>query len=197
MSYAILAIASPSDGVGSLRRICSNLPQHLPIPVACLQQFVSGVAVEDIIPRASALCARYGRAGESLEPGCVLFSPPGRGLVVTPERTFGSDELSAGSCDRFLKSVAETYGPQALVVLLSGWGADGIEGAHAVKDAGGTLIAQLRAGMPFRDATQLVTRTRLADETLDAARIASALTRRIFGAPRPTSSPHLGGLRPV
>lgn len=194
MGYAILAIASPAEGIGTVRRICAALPQHLPLPVACLQQFAPGVGVQDIIPRASRLCARYAVEGESIEAGCVLFSPPGHGLIVAPgERVlvprFAAVHQGPGPADMFLRSIAAAYGAEALVLVVAGWGADAFEGAHAVKDAGGTLLVQKRDGMAFRDATQALTRTRLADETLDAEHLAVALTRRMFGTPPASRGP--------
>ncbi len=211
MSYAILAIASPADGLGNLRRICTALPQQLPVPVVCLQQFVPGVGVEDIIPRSSSLCARHAVDGERIEPGCVMFSPPGRGLLVTPERRIaiaernpgpgtvarmlsplGPNSRANGPADHFLQSVANAYGASALVLILGGWGADGLEGGHAIHDAGGTLIVQARDGMPFRDATQMLARAHIADASLDPAHIAPALTRRIFGESRPDGAARPG-----
>lgn len=200
MSYAILAIASPADGVSALRRICSALPQHLPIPAVCLQQFLSGAGVEDIIPRSSSLCARYATDGERVEAGCMLFAPRGRAIVVDRDHRIvlaerdrgpglvarllsplGDNGHANGPADHFLHSIAQVYGPQALVLLLTGWGADGLVGAHEVHEAGGTLIVQSRGGMPYRDTTQMLGRAHVADASLESSHIATALTRFMFG----------------
>ncbi len=195
MSYDILVIASPADAVGALHRIASALPQHLPVPVVCLQAFASGVGVEDIIPEASPLCARYATQGEAVASGCALFAPPRQSIAITPDRRIVLGPLhdrthgATPPADRLLVSAAQAYGPGVLALILTGWGADGFDGGRAVKEAGGTLIVQTRDGMPFRDCTEALTRTRLADETLDSHVIAHALTRWLFGEPRPVWKP--------
>ena len=46
------------------------------------------------------------------------------------------------SIDRAMESAAKVYGQGTLGVLLTGLGSDGAKGLEAIKDAGGTTIAE-------------------------------------------------------
>ena len=69
-------------------------------------------------------------------------------LVVSPPQG-----LFRPNIDRLLSSMANEYGKKVIAVLVSGGGTDGLAGLQAVKDAGGTTIAQdpdmaIQAGLP-------------------------------------------------
>jgi two-component system CheB/CheR fusion protein len=46
------------------------------------------------------------------------------------------------SVDLLLATAAATFGERLIAVILSGSGSDGAAGAHAVKEAGGTVVIQ-------------------------------------------------------
>jgi two-component system chemotaxis response regulator CheB len=81
--------------------------------------------------------------------------------------------------DVLLRSVAQTYGPNSLTVILTGMGQDGLRGCEAVREAGGQILAQDEGtsvvwGMPGH-----VARAGLADCVLPLASIADEIIRRV------------------
>jgi two-component system chemotaxis response regulator CheB len=82
------------------------------------------------------------------------------------------------AADVLLRSVAKTFGPNSLTVILTGMGQDGLRGCEAVREAGGQVLAQDEAtsvvwGMPGH-----VARAGLTDRVLPLSLIADEILRR-------------------
>ncbi len=60
-------------------------------------------------------------------------------LKVAPS---GPNDRYVPSADRLLKSAAAAAGPKCIAVILTGMGDDGVEGARAILEAGGSIIAE-------------------------------------------------------
>lgn len=87
------------------------------------------------------------RDGECLAPGSVYLSPSESNLEITLAHRFKLIESPPGSlyhpsCDTLLVSVADVYGEDAIGVILTGMGRDGVEGMRAIHQAGGLTLAQ-------------------------------------------------------
>jgi two-component system chemotaxis response regulator CheB len=83
------------------------------------------------------------------------------------------------SVDYLFFSAARMYGAGALALVMTGMGADGLNGAQAVHDGGGVVLAQDEAtsavwGMPGR-----VSEAGIASATLPLWGIAGALKQRV------------------
>ncbi len=147
--YRILAVASSTGGPNALSAILPHLPANFPLPIVVAQHivddFLSGMVrwLNGISP----LEVKQGRAGEFLRPGTVYFSSSSSHMQVTPSQRIayadhGPDDIYFPSCDALLSSVARAYGKQAIGLILTGMGSDGVRGMEEIRREGGFTLAQ-------------------------------------------------------
>jgi two-component system chemotaxis response regulator CheB len=143
----LLGGASPS-----LSRVPVVVAQHMP-PV------FTGILAERLA-RATGRETKEGAEGEVLQPGTIYVAPGNHHMTVVrppnPALRIGSEppiHFCRPAVDPLFASVAATFGPAALGIVLTGMGHDGAAGARAIAEAGGSVIAQDEAssavwGMP-------------------------------------------------
>jgi two-component system, chemotaxis family, CheB/CheR fusion protein len=113
--------------------------------------------LSEILQRSSALRVSTAGDGQKVEPNHVYVIPPGRQITLadghlrlTPLPREPGQRMTV---DRFFRSLADTHGPHAVAIVLSGGDGDGALGIKRVKERGGLTIAQdpeaaEQAGMP-------------------------------------------------
>jgi two-component system chemotaxis response regulator CheB len=89
-------------------------------------------------------------------PGNIYLAPSDYHLLIEKDGTFSLDDsekvnYSRPSLDVTFEAAADVYGRNVAGIILSGANEDGTAGLQAVKNAGGSAIAQdpLTAQMPF------------------------------------------------
>ena len=145
----VVAIACSTGGPQALVRLLRTLPACFPAPIVIAQHISHGF-IDGMAQWLASLCAMpvsVGQEGKLLRSGCIYLSPSERDLCVSPYHRFQlkpSPETSLyhPSCDVLLQSVAEVYGPDAIGIILTGMGRDGVNGMRAIYQAGGTTFAQ-------------------------------------------------------
>jgi two-component system chemotaxis response regulator CheB len=160
----LVAIAASTGGPAALRTILADLPRSFPVPILIVQHiargFTSGLA--HWLSGDIALKVKLAELGEPASPGTVYIAPDDRHIgcrldgadtiriVLDNGPTVGAFRPSASY---LFSSVAESLGMNALSVILTGMGDDGIAGLRDVHAAGGRVMAQDEAssvifGMP-------------------------------------------------
>ena len=144
---SLLGALSPS-----LDRIPVLIAQHMPA------MFTKILA--ERLARATGRETKEGEDGERLQPGRIYVAPGNHHMTV---RHSASPQLHVAdgppvnfcrpAVDPLFTSVASTFGPATLAIVLTGMGQDGAAGARAIADTGGSVIAQDEAssvvwGMP-------------------------------------------------
>jgi len=90
-----------------------------------------------------------------------------------------SDPRSAELLASIFRSVARTFGPHALAVVMTGMGSDGAIGSKAIRQAGGEILVQDQASSVVWGMPGAVAAAGLADQILPLSAIAQEIARRV------------------
>jgi two-component system chemotaxis response regulator CheB len=158
----IIAMGSSTGGVEALESILRQLPKTFPAIV--LTQHIRQDFVKPFTNRMNNLCRLKvveAKAGDEMMPGFVYVAPADHHLMIKMHKNYFYCELShmpavnghRPSVDVLFHAVAESAGSKGIGILLTGMGVDGADGAKAIHEAGGVVIAQDEAssvvwGMP-------------------------------------------------
>ena len=188
---AVLAIGSSTGGPQALLKMLAELPRPVEVPILITQHMPATFTriLAQHITRVAKLECREAVDGETLQAGRVYLAPGNFHMVVERRGTGAVISLNQDrpecfcrpSVDPLFRSVARVWGPEALCVVLTGMGHDGLAGAQTVADAGGTILAQDEAssvvwGMPGAVATG-----GLCGAVLPLDRIAASVGRVLAG----------------
>ncbi|WP_019024248.1 MULTISPECIES: chemotaxis response regulator protein-glutamate methylesterase [unclassified Thioalkalivibrio] len=155
-------IGTSTGGPVALQEVLKALPANFPQPILLIQHMPASFTPA-FAERLDAMCqirVKQAQDGDVMRPGVALLAPGG--LQTTLERgsqtTVRVTESPLGtiykpSVDAAFSSAVEALRGQVLAVVLTGMGADGREGARALKGAGAQVWAQDAAtsvvyGMP-------------------------------------------------
>lgn len=147
-----LAIGASTGGIHALNLMLRNLPQEFDLPILITQHLPSSF-IPVFARQIEVACARrtqIAEDGTQIGPGEIAIATGHGHMVVrrSGERlvTRISSKPAASGClpsvDPMLASMAECYDGHVLAVILSGMGRDGLQGAQALFDKGGTIFAQ-------------------------------------------------------
>lgn len=156
-----------------------------------------------LIQRESALPVRLASHGARLLADTVLVIPAGKDGYVQGEtlalREPAPEHVSTPSVNALLSSIAETRGPAAIGIILSGAGSDGVLGCRTIKACGGTTLAQEPSEAKFDGMPDAAIRARLIDRVLSVEAMGEALAARFASKagepPLPADAADPGELR--
>ena len=187
----VIAIGSSTGGpqvLTSLLEALSPALDRTPVLIAQHMPPIFTTILAERLTRAARRATKEAVDGEPLRPGTIYVAPGNYHMTV-----HGSGAVRLGvadgppvnfcrpAADPLLISVAASFGPAALGIVLTGMGHDGAAGARAIADAGGSVIAQDETssvvwGMPGAAAA-----TGACSAVLPPAGIASAAAKLICG----------------
>ena len=146
--FDIVAIGASAGGLKALSEVLSGLPPDLPAPVLIVQHLDPRhkSLMAEILQRHCKMKVMEAEHEEIIAPSVVYIAPPNKHMLVSEGKIVltSSDfvHFSRPSIDLMFESVAAVFGDKAIGVILSGTGMDGSMGIKAIKERGGTTIAQ-------------------------------------------------------
>lgn len=178
----VVALAASAGGLAALTEVLASLPVDFAAPVLVLQHLSPHFRswLPEILGRRVALPVVQVRGGERIKAGRVYVAPPDHHLMVEPSGLLGLSEAARvqfvrPSADLLFTSLAECWGKGAIAVVLTGTGRDGADGVRAIREHGGTVIAQDEASADFFGMPNAAVRTGMVDRVLPLDRIALVL----------------------
>ncbi|NTX02729.1 chemotaxis-specific protein-glutamate methyltransferase CheB [Myxococcus sp. CA040A] len=178
---SVVALAASTGGPAALFRLLSELPADFPAPLLVVQHIAIGFGqgLASWLATAGPLPVRVAEEGELLLPGHVYLAPDDRHLGVQDGRAQVSKAAPVNgfrpSATWLFRSVARAHGPEALAVILTGMGQDGLEGTRELREAGGRVLAQDEESSVVFGMPGVVVSAGLADEVVSLAALPSRL----------------------
>lgn len=184
----IVAIVASTGGPNALAVLLPGLSSNFPVPIVITQHMppLFTRLLADRLDRRTAVRIREGVEGEILQPSCAWIAPGDFHMGLVREgktaRLALNQEPPQNSCrpsvDVLFESVARGYGANALAVVLTGMGSDGVRGAQCIRAAGGQVIIQDEASSVVWGMPGSVAAAGLADGVFPLEKMAGELERR-------------------
>jgi two-component system, chemotaxis family, protein-glutamate methylesterase/glutaminase len=179
-----VVIASSTGGPKALGELVPSLPA--PLGQGCLivqhmpPNFTASLAAR--LDAASPLAVREVAGGEPLDPRTAYLAAGGSHLRLGEDRRLRlTDEAPLGGlrprADLTIADAAKRFGSAMLLVVLTGMGRDGLEGAAAVRAAGGRVLVEDEATCVVYGMPRAVAEAGLADEVLPLHDLPAAVAR--------------------
>ncbi len=145
----LVAIGTSTGGPQALAHVLGALPADFTPAVIVVQHMADGF-IDGLATWLDNLCAlpvAIGAPGMRLKPATVTLAPSAHNLLVHDRLRITLEEppvtqFHVPGVDATFVSVAESIGPRAIGVLLTGMGRDGALGLKAMHDAGAITVAQ-------------------------------------------------------
>lgn len=195
----LVAIGISTGGPNALAELLPRLPSSFPVPVVIVQHMpplFTKLLAERLDGKCS-LSVREATSNALLSPGTVWVAPGDQHMLVERQgagagRIRLTSSPQENSCrpavDPLFRSVAATYGPNALGVIMTGMGQDGLRGSEEVIAAGGSIVTQDEASSVVWGMPGFVVRAGLADAVVDLQGLAAEITKRVDTARRPAGA---------
>jgi two-component system chemotaxis response regulator CheB len=145
----LIAIGASTGGPMALQIILSGLPADLSVPVLIVQHIAKGFVngFREWLSATSGIKLKIAEDGELISAGIGYIAPDSLQMGICQEGKIVLSDLPPEnglrpSVSYLFRSVAQSFGPNALGVLLTGMGKDGADELKSMKDKGAFTLVQ-------------------------------------------------------
>jgi two-component system chemotaxis response regulator CheB len=189
----IVTIGVSTGGPDALAKLLPVFPANFPLPVV-IAQHMPAIFTSLLAKRLATKCVlpvRECQPGDLLGPSSIWIAPGDYHMVVQEEDRHyhlathqgPRENFCRPSVDVLFRSVAAVYGANALGVILTGMGQDGLKGCEALCAAGSSVIVQDEASSVVWGMPGFVARAGLAEKVLPLDQIGTEIIRRVAAQP--------------
>jgi two-component system chemotaxis response regulator CheB len=185
----VVILGSSTGGPEALKTVLPKLPAELPVPVLVVQHMPAQYT-RSLAARLDAICRLdVFEAEDNMEAvaGKIIIAAGGQQMKIGYDDTslrvhVNSDPPENGirpSVDYLVRSAADVLNGNALAVIMTGMGRDGLEGCRQLKHAGGYVFAQCQDDCVVYGMPKAVIENKVADRALPLGKMAPAIVRHI------------------
>jgi two-component system chemotaxis response regulator CheB len=187
----VVVIGASTGGPQALTRLLGELPSDFPLPIAIVLHMPIGytAALADRLNSVCALAVSEAREDVELTAGMVVIARAGMHLVIASGARDGGPRTKLEfppmnkphrpSVDVLFASAASACGAGVLGVVLTGMGEDGLIGARAIKEAGGTLLHEAEESCVVYGMPRAIAEAGLSSGAVTLEAMAAALDVRV------------------
>lgn len=183
--FELVAMGTSTGGPVALKNVLSRLPENFPIGIVVVQHMppIFTSAFAERLNSTCSLSVKEAENEDAILPGHVLIAAGNYHMRVSrngvnPRVLLDQRELVSGhrpSVDVLMHSVAREYGAEAIGVIMTGMGKDGVAGIGELHKKGGYILAQDKESSVIFGMNGEVVCNGNADEVVPVDRIAARL----------------------
>jgi len=185
----IAVIGASTGGPSAVAQVLSGFPRDISAAIIVVQH-MSSEFMPPFVDRLKWGCPlriSIAKRGETIESGRVLIAPGSYHTMIMANGSGNKIRLSRKasvqdiypSINYAMESAAQAYGEGTLGVLLTGLGSDGAQGLKAIKEAGGSTIAEDESTCVVFGMPKAAIEMGCVDEIVPLPQIAQAVLRMI------------------
>lgn len=144
----MVGLGGSAGSIGALQTFFAAMPSNSGMAFVVVLHLAPEYesSLPQLLGRVTSMSVKAARDGDKVEANCVYVIPPAKHLTsvdghlrLTPLEPERGKRIAV---DLFFRSLADTHGPHAAAIVLSGADGDGAIGIKRIKERGGLTIAQ-------------------------------------------------------